>query len=80
MNLAAQLGAKRIILVGIDLDKENRYWCPRGVEPSNRHHREDIIQNFAYCAPYYEGFGIEVLNANSNSEVKCFNYINLEGL
>lgn len=73
MNLAAHKGARTIVLVGFDLDLENRYWFTS--RPRTRRNVDDIIQNFAYCAGWYQRRGIDVLNASPTSRLTCFRKI-----
>lgn len=72
INLAVQLGAKEIYLLGVDLEEANAYWCPRGPESSKRYHREDILRNFDYCSGFYKDWGVRIMNASPNSCIKCF--------
>lgn len=70
LNLAAQMGAKRIILFGYDFDDVYRYFF--SASPFPRIKIPGVIASFRKVAPWYREHGIEVLNANSRSQVDAF--------
>lgn len=70
LNLAAHLGARRIFLLGFDMEPENGCWY--GDFPGPRPTRTKVLKNFRYCAPWYAEHGIEVVNTNPNSAIDCF--------
>ena len=72
INLAVQLGAKEIYLLGFDMEEANAYWCERGPDSAIRYHREGILENFRYCSGFYKDWGVSIMNASLNSCIDCF--------
>lgn len=73
LNLAAQMGAKRIVLFGYDFDPTYRYFFKDAPYP--RVSIDGVIASFDAVAPWYAAQGIEVLNANPGSRIKAFRRI-----
>jgi hypothetical protein len=73
LNLAAQLGAKRIILFGYDFHDQYKYFFNNDL-----HERKSILEvrkSFMDVAPWYAARGIEIFNANPNSSIEAFRKI-----
>lgn len=70
INLAVQMGAKRIFLFGFDMHEDYRY----SIKPHvlKVHNIPRMLKNFALAAPYYRERGVEIFNANPWSAVSCF--------
>jgi hypothetical protein len=73
MNLAVQLGAKTIVLLGYDFHDDYRYFFSPVVYP--RVKIAGVLQSFRQVAPWYREQGIEVLNANPDSAIHAFRKI-----
>lgn len=80
LNLIAQLGVKRVLLIGIDATTKH------GVHWHGRHHRlknpteEDTVvwrKLFDEAAPVLAARGIEVYNGSQVSELKAYRKIDL---
>lgn len=76
INLAAQMGAKRIFLFGYDFHHIYRYFYSD--ELVKRHHAPLIMERFRKVAPWYATHGIAVINANIDSHIDAFELITLE--
>lgn len=81
LNLAAQFGASRIVLVGFDMQGQHWYGPNNWDQASNpglwnfpRWQRA-----FENAAPQLKDRGIEVINASSASAVRCFKVSSVEG-
>ena len=77
VNLAAQFGAKRIILLGFDLQGETgAHWYGRNnwMQANNpdQWSYQRWQQAFEFAAPELKARGIEVINASRNTALKCF--------
>jgi hypothetical protein len=70
LNLAAQMGAMRIILFGYDFHAVYRYFF--SAEPYPRVKVPEVVASFRTVAPWYRRQGIEVLNANPDSAIDAF--------
>lgn len=72
INLAAQLGARRITLFGFDL-VEGRYdfWFRDGAV-QERYAIAETIENFRQHAKVYQDMGIEIDNASPGSAIDAF--------
>lgn len=70
LNLAAQMGARRIVLFGYDFDRDYRYFFSR--DPYPRVKIPEVIASFRQVAPWYIRQGIEVINANPASAIDAF--------
>lgn len=77
INLAVQFGAKRIVLVGLDMNlhRGRHHWHPE----EDRMWRNRTDQNMAECrsaldacAPQFEKLGVEVINASPASALKAY--------
>ncbi len=70
MNLAAQMGARTIVLLGYDFHEDYRYFFSDAPYPRVR--VPEVIRSFREVAPWYRDNGIEVLNANPGSAIDAF--------
>lgn len=80
LNLAYLLGAKLIILLGIDMAEERNktHWhTGHPIKTMPTVYQEFYIPAFNYAAPLLKAHGISVLNANRRSALKCFDYVDL---
>lgn len=77
INLAAALGARTIYLHGYDFHEPYRYWFDDAVHARLR--VPDVIRSFRAVARQYEGMGIEVINCNPNSAIRCFRFDDVQG-
>lgn len=75
LNLAAQLGAKVIVLFGYDFHDDYRYFFA-GNYPRVR--IPEVRDSFRAVAPWYKRRGIEIFNANPRSAIDAFPRITLE--
>jgi len=84
INLAVHLGVKRIILLGFDMnvDEKGRQWwhqlykqrdLKRGLKAFTRH--SDAFPEIASDAIK---LGVEILNANPDSNINCFRKVNIK--
>lgn len=71
LNLAVQLKAQRIILVGFDM--QGSHWHPdhSGRNPTP-HAMQSWIKSFEGSAPELETRGIDVINTSPRSAINCF--------
>jgi len=77
LNLAAQLGADRILLIGFDCqDRTGAHWYGRnfwhGANNPSAHGFARWIAAFDKAAPILRERGVDVVNASRVSEVRCF--------
>lgn len=83
VNLAAQFGAKRILLIGFDLhDRAGVHWFGRNngqglTNPDEQNFRR-WREAFAGSAPVYAVHGFDVVNASSQSDMKGFRGASIE--
>lgn len=79
INLAYHLGFKRMILIGYDLHPvKNCHWHNDHQRPTNLGNFEDVmIPAFKRIVPLQEKLGFVVLNANRQSNLKCFEFCDL---
>lgn len=75
LNLAAQVGAKKIVLFGYDFHDDYKYFFA-GNYPRVR--IADVRASFRKVAPWYSKRGIEIFNANPDSAIDAFPRITLE--
>lgn len=83
MNLAAQFGAKGILLVGFDMhEKGGVHWYGRSNGPGRTNPDESNFKRwrsaFAGAAPKLEELGVEVINASMSSTLKCFRKLSVQ--
>ncbi len=76
LNLATQMGAKTIVLLGYDFDDVYRYFFNGAPYP--RKEIGGVIKSFRAVAPHYAKRGIRILNANPRSKVDAFEKITHE--
>jgi hypothetical protein len=76
LNLAAQKGARRIVLFGYDFHKVYRYFFSD--EPYPRVEIAGVIDSFRRVAPWYQRRGIEILNASPGTAIDAFPVITHE--
>jgi len=77
INLAAALGGRTIYLHGYDFHEPYRYWFDDAVHA--RREVRAVIRSFRAVALQYEGMGIEVINCNPNSAIRCFRFDDAQG-
>lgn len=73
LNLAAQMGAKRIILFGYDFANVYRYFFDPA--PFPRKDVPGVRESFATVAPWYARNKVEILNASPGSALNAFDII-----
>jgi len=81
MNLAYLLGASKIILLGMDMQKTGNkcHWHGEYPSPLNRHSPYNKwVKNFDSLARDLYDAGVEVINATRTSALNCFKKVNLE--
>lgn len=81
INLACLLGSKKIILIGFDMKKSvkgEQNWHNLHVEKDKKMQYRRYIVKFQALAAVAKKNGIEILNANPDSELECFPKIKLE--
>lgn len=76
MNLAVQLGATKIILFGYDFAPVYTYFF--NDDPYPRVRIPEVIASFRKIAPWYARKGIDIYNANPNSNIDVFQKITHE--
>lgn len=81
VHLAAQLGARRIVMVGFDMRPVNgkAHWFgdhPKRVSRAMPFER--WITNFGDLAKIMKGRDVEVVNATPGSALKCFPFVSLD--
>jgi hypothetical protein len=79
INLAYHLGAKRIILIGYDMQLTNgqAHWF--GDHPDNIRSSYDSFKKFYnHMAPHAEELGIEIINCTKKTALTCFSRQKLE--
>jgi hypothetical protein len=70
INLAMQLGHRRIVLLGFDMDMDNRHFYPGTAQA--RTGLSDVLAALTKVAAWYERNGIEIMNASPDSAITCF--------
>jgi len=83
LNLSVQFGAKRILLVGFDVnDRGGTHWYGRNNwNMANNPTRDNFRRwcaSFTSAAPIIEDFGVEVINASIFSDLKCFKQLSVD--
>lgn len=81
INLAVQLGVRRIVLLGFDCKmgaKKEKHWHPDHPDGSGADNYQTWIANYAALAPQLEKLGVEVINANPESGIEAFPKMTLE--
>lgn len=71
LNLAALLGASRIVLHGFDMRPGN-YHSDHRVATPDKVYPERFIPSFEKMAPHLADLGIDVFNATPGSALTCF--------
>jgi hypothetical protein len=82
INLAIQFGAKRIILLGFDMQLDqnnNQHWHKVYSSPLDviKESMKKHLQGFSVIAKDIEGTGIEIINCSLNSAIQCFRKANI---
>jgi len=83
LNLAAQLGAASIILIGFDMsDRSGKHWYgrnqwPGANNPDDSNFRKWIAA-FEGAAPVLKARGIRVFNTSPSSALRCFPFGTIE--
>ena len=84
LNLAVCMGVKTIYLLGYDMKgdgKGNQAWFHSGYEQKGKESNyKDWIKDFERIAPVLKNKGIKVVNLNPNSELKCFEFGNIDNI
>lgn len=75
LNLAAQKGAKRIVLCGYDFSPTYNYFFDP--KPIARREVAGVLASFRAVAPWYRARGIQILNANPASAIDAFDRVTL---
>jgi len=81
MNLAYLLGASKIILLGMDMQKTNgeSHWHGEHPGDLNRHSPySKWVKNFDALARDLYDAGVDVVNATRTTALNCFKKVNLE--
>lgn len=83
LNLAAQFGAKRIVLIGFDAHgRSGEHWYGRNAWAFANNPTEDNYRrwraSFEGSAGDLTALGIEVVNASPASDLKCFPKMSIE--
>jgi hypothetical protein len=79
LNLAAQFGARRIVLIGYDFT--GPHWHPNHAKPLANPHEEAMARwrgHLDAAAPLYKAWGVEVLNASPVSRLKAYPRVSIE--
>jgi hypothetical protein len=77
LNLAAQFGAKRILLVGYDMRVDlGEHWHPRHYPPLSNPHPNDNLPRWRAAidgaAEFFAQAGIEIVNCSPVSLLKAY--------
>lgn len=84
VNLAALLGARRIVLVGFDMglaeDGRRHFFGDHPGRMNQPSPYKSFIRAFDEAAPHYAARGVEVLNASRRSALACFPRVPLESI
>lgn len=76
LNLAARMGARRIVLIGYDFhDAYNYFFTP---DPYPRHSIPGVRASFREVAKHYRRLGVEIINTNPDSAIDAFPRMSLE--
>ena len=84
MHIAIHTGARRIILVGVDMrdgPAQEKHWFgdhPTAIGQHPVYYDSLMIPHFATLKPALEGRGIEVVNASPGSALTAFPMVDLE--
>lgn len=83
INLAVQFGAKRILLVGFDMqDNHGEHWYGRNHWPMANNPNNENFRRWRAAletaAVDLQRMGVEVVNASPNSGLKCFRKASVE--
>lgn len=82
MNLAYLFGAKRIVAVGLDMQKgangEQHFFGDHPYPLDNRIDFDDCKRRFVRLAKDLEEAGVDVINASARTALKCFRRVSLE--
>jgi len=70
LNLAAALGATKIVLFGYDFHDTYRYFF--SPDPFPRLKVRQVVESFSVVAPWYRRRGIQIFNANPESAITAF--------
>ena len=84
LRLAYILGFRRVYLLGCDfqMDEQNRYWFDEQRTASAIRNNTDSYRRltgyFEQLKPYFDRAGFEVFNANPESQLKVFPFVDLD--
>lgn len=77
INMACILGAARVVLAGVDLRDRSHFYSSEGRgEPHPEADR--ILRDFERLAEFADERGVEVVNVNPRSAVRCFEFADLK--
>ena len=78
LNIAVLAGAKRILLLGIDM--KGKHWHPEHPAPTHEAHYLQYAVHFSEAAKILKKMGIEVLNCSPISALTCFPKVDIASL
>lgn len=81
IHLAVHLGYRRIVLLGVDMcfSGGKSHWHEgHGVEHKESTLKEKMLPYFDTLAPHLEEMGVEVINANPDSELKVWPRVKID--
>lgn len=70
INLAVQMGARRIVLFGYDFHDPYAYFF--NADPFPRKHIVDVRRTFTLVAQHYRAAGVQIVNASPGSAIGAF--------
>ncbi len=70
INLAVQMGARRVVLFGYDFHDDYKYFFD--TSGHDRKQIEGVRKSFADVAPHYRRRCVEIVNANPDSAITAF--------
>lgn len=83
INLAFLFGAKRIILLGYDMQKTDGKSHWHGDHPGSLRKESALaswVQRFDSLASDLKYYGVEVLNASRETALKCFERVDIDSI
>lgn len=81
LNLACFLGARRVLLLGYDMQRTDGKCHHHGPHPKSLKQPVSFdkwCQHFAKAAPQIEAMGVEVINCTARTALKCFRRADLK--
>lgn len=82
INLAYHFGARRIVLLGYDMHVEHdrTHWHEEDRPNGFAQVLQSVLPNFETLVLPLQNAGVEVLNANPESSLKCWPFVKLEDI